>query len=137
MACLVSTFKLSCTKEDIENIINSQFEYLECAICCSAIDENHKGVINITSTGMADLEHLFCIDCHLKFLKKDPYKRDIMYRHTYPFESDEDAREFIKRSKAYIIEEKNDNKVNEFTNTIKDTLIAKYVDEELNFAMFK
>lgn len=127
----------SCTrpKEFLDKILIDELgAELECAICCSVIDKYHKGVINITCGGMADLEHLFCETCDKKFEKNDPYKRKIMYRFTFPFCDDNAALSFIDKSTKFILTEDDEHKQRELANVVKNiSRREEYRDVLFNF----
>lgn len=125
-----------CTKERVERIINDQFLAIECAICCSVVDQKSKGVVYITCGGMADLEHVFCAECDERFRKQDPYKRTIEYRFEFPFANDAAAEAFVARSRQFVLNEGDDAKVREFQESIRQSRGARFEDVEVSFDLF-
>ncbi|QBQ01675.1 U-box/RING-like protein [Hyphantria cunea granulovirus] len=136
MAFLVNVHRPRGTKKEIERVINDQFETLECAICFESINQNNKGFLIITSNKMADLEHLLCSECNSRFIKKDPYKRDILYRLRYPFDTDEEAHFFIENSRQFVLNEGDEAKIEEFRHKIIESATQKCIDTEFNFDLF-
>lgn len=121
-------------KEFLEQIITAQLgEELECAICCSVIDKYHRGVVNITSGHMADLEHVFCETCDKKFKQNDPYKRKILYRFVYPFLNDNAAVSFIEKSDKFILHEDDAASHERFVNSIKNIVCEEEFDVTFDF----
>ncbi|APO14001.1 U-box/RING-like domain protein [Plodia interpunctella granulovirus] len=108
-------------KKSAEAIIRQQFPSLECAICLMELDNTNKGVVYITCGGTADLERIMCRECDKKFEKHDPYKRDILYRFGYPFVSDEHAKQFLERSKNFVLNEGEEEKIEKFSARLKST----------------
>ena len=114
------TTKSALPKECLERIIYSELgDEFECAICCGAIDKYHSGVIVITCGGMADLEHLFCKECDVKFKRNDPYKRSIEFKFEFPFTDDNAALSFIEKTKKIIINYDDEAKQQRLKDMIK------------------
>lgn len=109
----VITDKLDC-KMAVENLIADQFNTLECAICINEINDNNKGVVYITCGGIADLERIMCQTCDKRLDKRDPYKRNIEYRFEYPFVNDAHATVFLEKSKNFVLNEGDEEKVRNF-----------------------
>ncbi|ACH69523.1 hypothetical protein D1Q00_gp162 [Trichoplusia ni granulovirus LBIV-12] len=115
------TTKSALPKECLERIIYSELgDEFECAICCGTIDKYHSGVIVITCGGMADLEHLFCKECDVKFKRNDPYKRTIEFKFAFPFTDDNAALSFIDKTNKIIINYDDEQKQERLKGLIKN-----------------
>ncbi|AKS25460.1 Clas117 [Clostera anastomosis granulovirus B] len=130
---IVITNKLDC-KTAVENLIADQFDTLECAICINEISNNNKGVVYVTCGGIADLERTMCQMCDKRFEKQDPYKRNIEYRFEYPFVNDAHAAVFLEKSKNFVLNDGNEEKVKNFTHAIHNTRTGVQ-DIELNLRL--
>ncbi|AAQ21716.1 unknown [Cryptophlebia leucotreta granulovirus] len=108
-------------KSAAETIINEQFQNMECAICLNSINSSNKGVLYVTCGGAADLERAMCKECDKRFEKQDPYKREIEYRFEYPFVNNEHAKSFLQKSKTFVINDGEEEKIEQFTKILKST----------------
>ncbi|ABQ52070.1 hypothetical protein SlGVgp127 [Spodoptera litura granulovirus] len=128
-------------KRELETMIESTTEErsIECCICYSVINRYARGVMIITCGGMADLEHVFCESCNKKFTTNDPYKRRIVYRFTYPFEDEAAAKDFISKSRNFILSDGDDVRVESFKEKVNDLggkSVGQYEDVEYSFKLF-
>ncbi|QOD40083.1 Maph120 [Matsumuraeses phaseoli granulovirus] len=121
-------------KSAAESIINNQFVTMECAICLNEIDKNNKGVIYITCGGTADLERAMCRECDKRLEKQDPYKRNIEYRFEYPFINDEHTKSFLNKSKTFVLNEGEEEKIEAFSKALKNT-VDGYQDVEYSLKL--
>ncbi|AAP85748.1 ORF_111 [Adoxophyes orana granulovirus] len=115
-------------KNTVEEMINNQFTTMECVICLNEINNINSGVIYITDGGTADLERIMCSLCDKRFKAKDPYYRQINYRFVYPFETNDHAQAFVNKSKQFVINEGDENKIEHFKTSIKNANCIRDVD---------
>lgn len=102
---------------------------MECAICLNDINDTNRGVVYITCGGAADLERVMCKECDKRFEKQDPYKRQIEYRFEYPFVNNEHAKVFLERSKTFVLNDGDEERIEVFAKTLKSTT-SGYQDVE-------
>lgn len=75
------------------------------------------------------MERVMCKECDKRFEKQDPYKRQIEYRFEYPFVNNEHAKVFLERSKTFVLNDGDEERIEVFAKTLKSTT-SGYQDVE-------
>lgn len=124
-------------KRELERVISeSPAVVMECCICVEPIDHiKNRGVVVITSNGIADLGRMFCAECDVRFRNKtDPFKRDIRQRYRFPFDDEETAVHFLNNTTSITLNsEDKEQEVLTDINRTKDSGVARLQDVEYTF----